>query len=126
MQLSDSLEEYLKAIYLLDKGEGARVTDIANLLKVQKSSTNKALNALKEEGFILYEKYKNVTLTKSGIARAKNICKRHELFKTFLTKIIKTDESLAEEEAKKLTHCVSCHTTAKLEKFIENLIEEKK
>ena len=125
MQLSDSLEEYLRTIYVLNKeNQGVRLTDIANTMKVQKSSTNQALHTLKEEGMIYYEKYKNITLTPMGITRAKNIEKRHHLFKTFLTEIIQTDEMLAEEEAEKLAHCVSCHTTAKLENFIEQIVTE--
>lgn len=63
MNMTASQEEYLKTIYILNKGDGVRVTDIANILNVQKSSTNKALNNLKKEGLINYEKYQNITLT---------------------------------------------------------------
>ena len=118
--MTDSLEEYLYSIYALSKeGEGARVTDIANKMEVTKASTNNALNQLKEQGLINYEKYKNITLTKEGLARAKYIERRHELFKKFLEDIIKTDPHLVEQETERLAHCISCHTAAKLEKFIE-------
>lgn len=124
MNLSASLEEYLSAIYTLSKkNEAVRVTDIATLLGVKKSSTNTALNHLKEQGLINYEKYKAITLTKTGTARADFLSKRHSIFKKFLTDIIKTDEDLAEVEAEKLSHCVSCHTTAKLEKYIRDILE---
>lgn len=126
MNLSASLEEYLSAIYTLSKKNAAvRVTDIAMLLGVQKSSTNTALKHLKEQGLINYEKYKAITLTQMGIARADYLSKRHSLFKQFLTDIIQTEEELAEVEAEKLSHCVSCHTTAKLEKYIEDVLEQK-
>ena len=60
--MTDSLEEYLYSIYALSKeGEGARVTDIANKMEVTKASTNNALNQLKEQGLINYEKYKNIS-----------------------------------------------------------------
>lgn len=122
--MTDSLEEYLYTIYTLSKnGEGARVTDIANNMEVTKASTNNALNILKEQGLINYEKYKNITITKSGIARAKYIERRHELFKIFLRDIIKTDERLVDIEKEKLAHCISCHTAAKLEKFIEDYMK---
>lgn len=118
--MTDSLEEYLYSIYALSKeGEGARVTDIANKMEVTKASTNNALNQLKEQGLINYEKYKNITLTKEGLARAKYIERRHELFRKFLKDIIKTDPHLVEQETERLAHCISCHTAAKLEKFIE-------
>lgn len=118
--MTDSLEEYLYTIYALSENkDGARVTDIANKMDVTKASTSNALNQLKEKGLINYEKYKNITLTKEGIARAKYIERRHELFRKFLKDIIRTDPNLVEQETEKLAHCISCHTAAKLEKFIE-------
>ena len=122
--MTDSLEEYLYAIYLLSSNnDGARVTDIANKMEVTKASTNNALNQLKEQGLINYEKYKNINLTKEGMVRAKYIERRHKLFRKFLEEIIKTDPHLVEEETEKLAHCISCHTAAKLEKFIEEYMK---
>ena len=119
--MTDSLEEYLYTIYVLLKKYGiARVTDIANQMEVTKASTSNALNILKNQGLINYEKYKDITITQNGLARAKYIERRHELFRKFLKDIIKTDENLVETETEKLAHCISCHTAAKLEKFIEN------
>ena len=123
--MTDSLEEYLYAIYSLStNNDGARVTDIANKMEVTKASTNNALNLLKEQGLINYEKYRNITLTKEGIARAKYIERRHGLFRKFLRDIIKTDPHLVEQETEKLAHCISCHTAAKLEKFIEEYMSK--
>ncbi len=122
MLLSASLEQYLNTIYRLDKENiGVRVTDISEDLQVKKSSTNKALNILKQEGLINYEKYKNITLTKQGIAMAKHVNKRNTLFKKFLVEILDVNENLATSEAEELAHCISCHTTAKLERYIEEI-----
>ena len=123
--MTDSLEEYLYTIYVLsENNDGARVTDIANKMEVTKASTNSALNSLKEQGLINYEKYKNISLTKEGIVRAKYIERRHKLFRKFLKDIIKTDPHLVEQETERLAHCISCHTAAKLEKFIEKYMAE--
>ncbi len=125
--MTDSLEEYLYTIYILLKNKGiARVTDIANQMEVTKASTNNALNILKSKDLINYEKYKDITITNNGLVRAKYIERRHELFRNFLRNIIKTDEHLVEVETEKLAHCISCHTAAKLEKFIENYMKENK
>ncbi|MCI9017055.1 MAG: metal-dependent transcriptional regulator [Clostridia bacterium] len=122
MSISASLEEYLNTIYKLDNNnQGARVTDIAEELNVKKSSTNKALNLLKEEKLVNYEKYKNVTLTQTGIIRAKHINKRNKLFERFLIEMLGVEDILASTEAERLSHFISCHTTAKLEKFIEEI-----
>ena len=94
--MTDSLEEYLYTIYVLEnKNKIVRVTDIANSMEVTKASTNNALNQLKEQGLINYEKYKNITITKNGEARAKYIERRHALFRIFLKDVIKTDETNA-------------------------------
>lgn len=127
MRLTAALEDYLNAIYKLvikDEKKEARVTDISNMLGVKKSSTNSALNSLKEQGLINYEKYKNITLTKIGLVQAKNINKRHELFRIFLVDIVKTTEEFADKETEQLAHGISCYTAAKLESFIEEYIKE--
>lgn len=126
MKLTISREEYLNAIYYLSlQTSTVRITDIANYLNVQKPSANTAINNLKEEGLIFYEKYKEITLTDKGLSCAKYIYRRHEIFKKFLSEILKVDESLADKEADQLAHCVSCHTTAKLENFICELLKNK-
>ena len=63
--ISKSLEEYLKTMYILKKQNGnIRVTDIANKMKCTKPSVNKAINNLKENGFLNYESYGQIELTK--------------------------------------------------------------
>ena len=58
MKLTDSQEEYLKTIYMLEKSKPKiRVTDIANRLKITKPSVNKAIKNLKDLGLICYEAY---------------------------------------------------------------------
>ena len=65
MQLTNSLEEYLKTIYILKNTEDhIRVTDIANKLNCTKPSVNRALNNLKTNNLINYEAYGKIELTR--------------------------------------------------------------
>ncbi len=65
MQLTNSLEEYLKTIYILKNTEDQiRVTDIANKLNCTKPSVNRALNNLKTNNLINYEAYGKIELTR--------------------------------------------------------------
>ena len=65
MKLTNSQEEYLKTIYILEKNkQKVRVTDIADKLKITKPSVNKAINLLKDNGVINYQAYGEITLTK--------------------------------------------------------------
>lgn len=70
--ISASLEDYLKAIYVLSKkSKEVRNIDIADYLSVSKPSVNKAINTLKENGYIEHEIYKEIKLTDSGKKSAK-------------------------------------------------------
>ena len=69
--ISKATEEYLKTMYVLKKQNGnIRVTDIANKMSCTKPSVNKALKNLKENGYIEYETYGPIKLTKEGVSKA--------------------------------------------------------
>lgn len=62
--LSSSLEDYLREIYVLEqKNKEVRVTDVAQLLGISKPSVNRAMNTLKEQGYIEHEHYGTIRLT---------------------------------------------------------------
>ena len=78
MTLTKSLEDYLEAILILEKGhDEVRVTDIANFLDISKPSVNKAVKILKDEKLIDFEKYGKIKLTAQGTKIAKDIFFRH-------------------------------------------------
>lgn len=122
--MSASLEEYLKAIYILiQKHSFARVTDIAKFLNYTKASVNRALKSLKAESLIVYENYGDIELTEKGIATARSIIKRHNTLKAFLTDVLDVDKEIAENEAKTMKHSVSEDTINKLELYIQSIID---
>lgn len=121
--MTASLEEYLKTIYILIHEQSfARVTDIAKRLNYSKASVNRALKILKAEGLINYENYGDIELTESGTTLAKNILKRHNTLKAFLTHVLEVDSDTAEEEAKSMKYAVSEDTINKLELYIQSII----
>ncbi len=121
MKLSNVQEEYLKTIYLLNKKEHkARVTDIANELKKTKPTVNYTVNNLKEEGFVNYEAYGDITLTKSGEKQARKILEAYDISYLFLHEILKLDESKSKEEADKMKATLSDETLNKLAVYVHN------
>ena len=117
--ITNSLEEYLKTIYILKNTEKQiRVTDISKKLNFSKPSVNRALNCLKDEGLILYEAYKNIEMTEKGIEGAKAIVKKQDILKLFLTQVLGVDEETAGVEATNMKHAISEDTTSKLENYI--------
>ena len=71
--LSNSLEEYLKTMYILKNTQNQiRVTDISKRLGYSKPSVNRAINCLKEEKLITYETYGNIELTEDDNLKLPN------------------------------------------------------
>ena len=117
---SPSLEDYLETIYFLSSDGMVRMTDISIRIGVSKASVSRALGILEERGYISHRRYGTISLTEAGIERATEISHRHELFKTFLTKLLCVDEENAENDACRMEHAVSAITVSKLEEFLKN------
>ncbi len=80
-----SMEDHIEQIYLLIEQKGyARVSDIAEALSVLPSSVTKMVQKLDKDGFLVYEKYRGLTLTAKGLKLGKKLVKRHELLEEFL------------------------------------------
>ena len=123
MKLTNSQEEYLKTIYILEKNkQKVRVTDIADKLKITKPSVNKAINLLKDNGVINYQAYGEITLTKEGEKYAIEIIKKQDILKMFFVEILDIDEKQAQEEAKAMKHAISQQTAKKLNKYITQIM----
>ncbi len=82
MKLTNSQEEYLKTIYILENSnKKIRVTDIAKKLNITKPSVNRAIKMLKEINLIEYEAYGDILLTNEGKQYAKEILKKKAICK---------------------------------------------
>lgn len=122
--ISSSLEEYLKTMYILKKtNRKIRVTDIANELKLTKSSVNRAIKVLKEEKYINYETYGDITFTSLGEKKALEVIRRNEILKAFLVKVLEVEDEVATKEAKNMKSAISEDTITKLEEYIKSIID---
>ena len=128
MKLSESLEDYLEAIYNEVKLKGeAKVTDISNILNVKKASVTGALINLKNKGLINYEPYSSITLTKTGEKHALEIIKRHTVMCEFLENILNLSKEEAVENSCKMEHIMSEKMFKRMTKFsvfIQELCKE--
>ena len=115
IELTDSLEDYLESIYLLEKRNGCvGVTDIAKDLGLSKPSVNKAVNILKTEGLLIQKRYGKIKLTELGADLAKDVYFRHESLMNFLVDDIGIDPKIAESEACKIEHIISKDSLCKI------------
>lgn len=124
VMISKALEEYLKTIYILKKQNGdIRVTDIANKMNCTKPSVNKALYNLKDNGFVNYESYGIIELTKKGEDLAKKILEAYDIVYLFLKDVLNLENEEAEEEAEEIKSVVTDNTINKLAKYVHQVLD---
>lgn len=118
--LTPAMEDYLEAIYHLENERRiARVRDIAARLDVKMSSVSSALKSLSSRGLIRYDPHQFITLTDKGIDKAKEIVRRHEVVKRFLSRVLYVDEAVAEDNACRMEHNLDPEVIEKLIAFME-------
>lgn len=117
LEITESLEDYLKVIYCLKKDKGTiKVKDVASKLNVKPSSVVEALKKLSRKNLISYEKYGEINLNETGTKMAEKIIRKNEVLKNFLN-LIGVDRETAEREACALEHALKLDTIEKIEIF---------
>lgn len=107
IELSSTLEDYLEAIYDIErKKKVARPRDISKTQNVAKSTVTAALQSLAEKGLINYEPYEVITLTDEGRNGAERIALRRTIIKRFLQDVLRLDPEQADETACRMEHAV--------------------
>lgn len=118
--LSSNMEDYLEAIFhISSEKQAARAKDIADRLKVNKSSVTGALRSLSEKGFVNYAPYDIITLTDQGKILAEDVVRRHETLKDFFIKILLLEEDEAEAASCKIEHAISDKILNRIINFVE-------
>ena len=114
MKLYTSGEDYLKAIYILQKGKGmVRSIDVAEQMGMSKPSVSHAVKLLREGGFIVMDDDYTLHLTDLGREVAEKLYERHRYFTERLTDA-GVDTDTAEAEACKMEHTISDSSFQKL------------
>ena len=119
-----SMEDHIEQIYLLIEQKGyARVSDIAEALSVLPSSVTKMVQKLDKDGYLIYEKYRGLTLTPKGNKLGKRLVQRHELLEQFL-RFIGVDEQRIYEDVEGIEHHLSWNSIERIADLVQ-LMEEK-
>lgn len=115
-------ENYLKSLFYLSinhgEQEGVGTNELANCLDVKPSSANDMLKKLKLKGFIEYEKYGKIFLTKEGKKIGIQVIRKHRLWETFLYNKLEFSWDEVHEVAEQLEHIHSEKLIEKLDKFL--------
>ena len=117
--LTPNMEDYIEKIaFLSEANDVVRVRDIAAILKIKMPSVTAALNKLKEQGLIEYEKYGNIELTSRGGMIAQRVISRHLCLKEFFFTVLKLPEEQAENEACRIEHHISPETCKRINRLL--------
>jgi DtxR family Mn-dependent transcriptional regulator len=119
MSFSITEENYIKAIFHLQQGEGTVSTnELAAELHTKAASVTDMLKKLKTKKLLSYEKYKGVRLSGEGKKLALAIVRKHRLWEYFLVDTLQFGWDEVHEVAEELEHISSKKLVEKLDAFL--------
>lgn len=105
--LSQTMQDYLKAIATLDRGGEVSTTDIAAALKVSPASVTSMIKRLASMKLIQHKAYRGVVLTHAGRKVAMEIIRHHRLIELYLAEALGYTWDQVHAEAENLEHHIS-------------------
>ena len=117
---SQTVENYIKAIFQLTEKEGNSVTTsaLADHLTTSAASVTDMLKKLADQKLIEYIKYKGVRLSTSGKSMAVQLIRKHRLWETFLFEKLTISWDGVHEIAEQLEHVHSDRLIEQLDEFL--------
>jgi DtxR family transcriptional regulator, Mn-dependent transcriptional regulator len=108
MTYTASVEDYLKAIYDLERNTGmASTTDIAHRLDIAPASVTGMVRRLAGQGLLTHEPYHGVRLSDEGQRVALLTLRRHRIIETYLARVLNYPWDEVHAEAERLEHAAS-------------------
>jgi len=119
---SDTMEDYLKAIYVLqtERGPPVSTSAIAEYLEKTPPTVTSMVSSLADHDLIDHEKYKGVELTEEGETVALEVIRHHRLLETYLTEHLDYDWHEVHEEADALEHHISEEFERRVAEALDN------
>jgi len=108
--ISESIGDYLKAIYEFTEGTGrASTAALAKRLKIAPASVTEMLQKLASSrpAWVVYEKHRGASLTPAGRRRALELVRHHRLLESFLHESLGYAWDEVHAEAERLEHAIS-------------------
>jgi DtxR family Mn-dependent transcriptional regulator len=115
----ESTEEYLEAIYRLDReGPGVTTSGLASELGVAPASVSGMLKKLASDGYIDHRARGEAKLTPKGLEIAVRVVRRHRLAECLLTDVLGMSWDEVDPEACMLEHAISQRVEDRLVAFL--------
>lgn len=107
-ELTASVEDYLKAVYDLERaGEAAATTALASRLGIAPASVTGMVRRLAEAGLLTHEPYRGARLTQQGRSAALRTLRRHRVIEAYLVRALGYRWDEVDQEAERLEHAAS-------------------
>jgi len=119
LNYSTSEENYIKAIFHLQKADGTVTTnELAGHLQTKPASVTDMMKKLKTKKLVHYQAYYGFRLTTEGQKVALLIIRRHRLWEYFLAEKLKFSWDEVHEVAEDLEHVSNKNLIDKLDEFL--------
>jgi len=118
---SQSIEDYLKAFYILSRnGKSVSTTEIAEHFKIAPASVTEMLKKLAKKGYVKYSPYHGAYLTHKGFQVAEKITRKHRLLERFLHDVLRIRKDKVHIEACAMEHALSDEAEESLCRFLSH------
>jgi DtxR family transcriptional regulator, Mn-dependent transcriptional regulator len=117
--LSQTAEDYLKAVYKLQSEQGRATTSaVAERVGVSAPSATAMLKKLAALGLVEHERYRGVWLTGAGEKAAVEIIRHHRLLEQYLSETLGVPIDEVHAEADRLEHVLSEELEARIDESL--------
>ena len=122
--MQESGEKYLETIYILkQEGNPVHSVDVAKALGYSKPSVSRAMGLLKGAQYIEIAKNGEISLTKTGLKKAKDLSHKKEALTRFLMMTADISEETAQKDASKMEHFIQEETFRGILNFMKQVDE---
>ena len=116
--VSESAQDYLKAIWKLERTGDMSTTALAEALGVSPASATAMLKKLATLGLVVHERYHGATLTPAGERMALEVVRHHRLLELYLMEALGLSWDQVHEEAERLEHHLSDELEARIDRAL--------
>jgi DtxR family Mn-dependent transcriptional regulator len=116
--VSESAQDYLKAIWKLERTGDMSTTALADALRVSPASATAMLKKLATLGLVVHERYHGATLTPAGERMALEVVRHHRLLELYLMEALGLSWDQVHEEAERLEHHLSDELEARIDRAL--------
>ena len=119
-KLTLAQQQYVETIadLIRERGE-ARTTDLAERLDVSLPSASQAVGRLIDMGLARRKSWHEIILTAQGRAISRQLGRRHQVFRRFLTRVLRMSAKAADANACRIEHCIDPGLADRLGSFAD-------